>query len=545
MTIVLALIAIASVAAAVSVGFRALHTLQLEGYRIERFWRHSIERLSPRSFVETAIAVATLAIGATLSVMRVPGAEYLIAAAAAAEAALLSWRIWTRPSKKPIVLTTRMYRIIAMTVVLCAVLAAASGWKVFVLWTIFAVGSPHVGAAALAATAYAIGAFLAIAMPFIGMAALTVLEPLEATLRRGFVTRAKRRLEAVSPIVIGVAGSYGKTTTKAALAAVLSAKYKVLATPESYNTLLGVTRTINEQLADDTEVLIVEMGARHPGDIAAICDLVQPAVGVITRLGPQHLEYFKTEDTIVRAKTELLRSLPADGIAIVDADGLSEFRAPHDWTARTIRVSARPEAASDALIGDIAVSGQGTSFSVTRADGSHVEATTKLLGRHAAFNSALAVVAGLELSIDPIAIRSGLTLLAPVEHRLQIVRNDSVIVIDDAFSSNPEGFAAALEVLGSFPGRRILITPGMIELGDATVDAHITVAQLAAETCDVIILVGLSWPEEFAQTLRDSGFPHDALHLTASLTEASALLATMIGPGDVVLFENDLPDNFA
>ena len=348
----------------------------------------------------------------------------------------------------------------------------------------------------------------------------------------------------VDPIVIGVAGSYGKTTTKAALAAVLGARYRVLATPESYNTLLGVTRTINEQLTDDIEVFIVEMGARHPGDIAQICDLVNPKLGVITRLGPQHLEYFKTPETIVRAKTELARSLPADGVAIVDADGYSDF-ASVDWPATTIRVSAQPELGADVLVGDIAVSGAGTTFSMTRrSDGERLEMTTKLLGRHAAFNSGLAVVAGLELGIDPIGIRSGLSLLKPVSHRLEIVRNDSVVVIDDAFSSNPDGFAAALEVLGSFPGRRILITPGMIELGDQTVSAHIAAAKLAAQTCDIAIVVGRAAPPEFAQTLRDAGFGETKLFIAASLAEATEILGHLLQTGDVVLFENDLPDNF-
>ena len=230
----------------------------------------------------------------------------------------------------------------------------------------------------------------------------------------------------------------------------------------------------------------------------------------------------------MRAKTELARSLPADGVAIVDADGYSDF-ASVDWPAKTIRVSAQPELGADVLVGDIAVSGAGTTFSMTRrGDGERLEMTTKLLGRHAAFNSALAVVAGLELGIDPIGIRSGLSLLKPVSHRLEIVRNDSVVVIDDAFSSNPDGFAAALEVLGSFPGRRILITPGMIELGDQTVSAHIAAAKLAAQTCDIAIVVGRAAPPEFAQTLRDAGFGETKLFIAASLAEATEMLGHLL-----------------
>lgn len=537
MTAATTVIAVAGLAGAVSAGYRALHVLQLEGYRIERYLRHSREGLSAGSFAETGVATATLAVALALAAFGVPGTDLIVAAVALGEAALLGWLIWTRPSKKPIVLTARMYRIIAMTGALVFVLVALKVWGVglFRLTT---------GPTSAAVTYYALAAALTLLMPLVCVAALVVLEPIEATLRRGFVDKARARLAAVSPIVIGVAGSYGKTTTKAALAAVLSAKYRVLATPESYNTLLGVTRTINELLADDTEVLIVEMGARHPGDIAEICDLVRPTIGVITRLGPQHLEYFKTEETIVRAKTELARALPADGIAIADADGISDFAPPLDWTARTVRVSARPDSCAEAVLGDVVVSGEGTSFSVTRSDGSRIEAKTRLLGRHAAFNSALAVVAGLELGVDPIAIRTGLARLAPVTHRLEVVRNDSVVVIDDAFSSNPEGFAAALEVLAAFPGRRILITPGMIELGVRSVAEHVAIARLAAEACDIVILVGRAYPSEFATALRDSGLPEDSLHTTASLAEATEVLGTLLAAGDVVLFENDLPDNF-
>ena len=532
-------IAIAGFAAIVSSAYVVVHVLQLEGYRIERYIRHSWENQSLRNSFQALIALATIVSGVVLAVLRIPGAEYVVAIAATAESAALSWRIWTKPSKKPLVLTARVYRIILMVAALCCVTVLLGYIPLATVW--FATAS----AAGLAVTAYAVAAVIVICMPLIGVLALVVLEPLEIALRRGFINKARARLREVNPIVIGVAGSYGKTTTKAALAAVLGAKYKVLATPESYNTLLGVTRTINEQLTDDIEVFIVEMGARHPGDIAVICDLVSPKLGVITRLGPQHLEYFKTPETIVRAKTELARALPNDGVAIVDADGYSDFAAPLDWTARTVRVSARPDSGAQATIDDVRVNGEGTSFSVVRSDiDSRVEAKTRLLGRHAAFNSALAVVAGLELGVDPIAIRSGLALLAPVEHRLEIVRNDSVVVIDDAFSSNPDGFAAALEVLASFPGRRILITPGMIELGEQAVPAHVRIATLAAEACDIVILVGRTYPDEFAGTLRDAGFGETKLFIASSLAEATEILGHLLMAGDVVLFENDLPDNF-
>ncbi len=537
MTLALIIISLAAIDALVASGYQVVHTLQLEGYRTERYLRHGWENRSLVSAAHVWIALGTLVLGLALAGLRVPYADVVLAVLAITETFVFALRIWLRPRKKPIVLTARVYRIItAMTLLVLAVVAIK-------IWGIRLFGFAETPASA-ALSYYALFAALTLLMPFVGVAAICALGPIEARGRRKFVEQARARLARVSPIVVGVAGSYGKTTTKAALAAVLGAKYRVLATPESYNTLLGVTRTINEQLTDDVEVFIVEMGARHEGDIDEICQLVKPKYGVITRLGPQHLEYFKTPETIVRAKTELARSLPADGVAIVDADGYSDFSAP-DWTARTVRVSADPGRGAEIGVGDVAVSGAGTTFTLTRAsDGERLEMTTKLLGRHAAFNSGLAVVAGLELGIDPIAIRAGLSRLAPVDHRLQIVRSDTVTIIDDAFSSNPEGFAAALEVLGSFPGRRILITPGMIELGDQTISAHIAAAKQAAESCDIAIVVGRAAPPEFAQTLRDAGFGETKLFVVASLAEATEVLGHLLAAGDVVLFENDLPDNF-
>ncbi|TLM72178.1 MAG: UDP-N-acetylmuramoyl-tripeptide--D-alanyl-D-alanine ligase, partial [Actinobacteria bacterium] len=396
-----------------------------------------------------------------------------------------------------------------------------------------------------AAAAYAGFGGIVFAAPAFLVAAALLLSPVESLVRRRFIERARARLAEVGPLVIGVAGSYGKTTTKAALAAALSGRYRVLATPDSYNTLLGVTRTINELLTPEHEAFVVEMGARQPGDIAEICDLVHPEVGVVTSLGPQHLEYFKDEATVVRTKTELLRALPADGIAVVDADGIEDFAGAHDWTAPTTRVSAREGAGAEVTVTGVAFTGEGTSFTVRAAGHAFLALTTPLLGRHAAADCALAAVAALQLGVEPAAIAAGLAKMTPVPHRLEVVRNDSVVVIDDAFNSNPAGFSAALEVLGAFAGRKILITPGMVELGEETVAAHRRVGEQAARACDVVILVGRSWPAEFMDAILAGGLPAESLHGVASLAAASELLATMIRPGDVVLFENDLPDNFA
>jgi UDP-N-acetylmuramoyl-tripeptide--D-alanyl-D-alanine ligase len=462
----------------------------------------------------------------------------LVSAVGAIVATLIIWKVWARPVKKPFALTARMGRLLsvttALTVGLCVSVAELAHLAL----------PGRLGRSGLLLTLYAIGGALVAAEPIVAIASVVFLEPVERLLRLKYIAKARHRLEAVSPLVIGIAGSYGKTTTKCAIVAALSSKFKVLASPESYNTLLGVTKTINEQLNDDIAVFVVEMGARRPGDIAEICALVQPTVGIVTRLGPQHLEYFRTEETIVRTKTELLRALPSDGLAVVDADGLTDFSINDGWNVRTLRLSTQPEVSPDFLVSQIDMDASGTAFTVARKDSEVVLGHTRLLGPYAAINCAMALAVAVELGVEVGAVQESLELMKPVPHRLDVVRNDSVVVIDDAYSSNPAGFQAALEVLDSFPGRHILVTPGMVELGAASVPVHRAVAEIAARVCDVIVLVGQTLPEEFAMTLRDMGFSADTLKLVESLARATDLLASLIRPGDVVLFENDLPDNY-
>lgn len=526
------LIIIAGLVAYGARGFRTLHMLQLDGYRVERYLRHSLEKRTPGQFAIPSVIIVTAVAGAALLRVAPTWSAPVVTAFALAEAGLFAYGTARMPLKKPPVYTARLLRIAgAMDLVVAA--TALAGWV-----AVLRLGVDR------AMGVYVLAGVIVWAAPVLASVGVLLLEPLEARIRRGFVRQAEERLREVAPLVIGVAGSYGKTTTKHALAAVLSARHRVFATPESYNTLLGVTRAINEQLDGDTEVFVVEMGARQPGDIDEICGLVRPRIGVVTRLGNQHLEYFKTSESVVRTKTELLRALPNDGTAVVDADGLTDFAPPLEWSARTLRVTADAGREAECRVSDVELSGQGTAFTVTLADGSAIEARTPLLGRHAAANCALAVVVAHELGLTDDEIRRGLATMEPVPHRLQVVRSDTVTVIDDAFNSNPEGFAAALEVLAAFSGRRILVTPGMVELGSETVPAHVRIAELAADSCDVVILVGRNAPPEFARTLQAKGFGADRLVPVESLAKATELIGTMVRAGDVVLFENDLPDNF-
>jgi len=538
MTLMLQVMAAVTLVALACRAYRSLHMLQLDGYRAERYVRHSWQNMAWRDY-GTWIAGYAGAFLIAISGYRTEAGwpAYVLVGAWVAQVVVLTWSTWTGPVKVPFAMTARMTRLLTATALLTfalgalAVLLASSGLS-------------RAGSMSLAVTSYLLAGALVLLEPALVVAAVLLLGPLEARNRRRFVNAARRRLESVRPLVIGVAGSYGKTTTKSALVATLSSKFKVLASPESYNTLLGVTRTINECLTDDVDVFVVEMGARQAGDIAEICDLVHPTVGVVTRLGPQHLEYFGSAAAIIRAKTELLRALPPEGFAVVDADGLTDFRTSDGWAVPVTRVSTQPAVEADVLLSVTSISSAGSVFKAEWRDGTVLESRTPLMGRHAAFDCGLAAVVALKMGVEPRGIADGLQSMQSVPHRLEVVRDDSVVVIDDAYNSNPAGFEAALEVLGSLEGRRILVTPGMIELGSATVGAHERIAALAAAVCDVVILVGRTYPKEFLSVLLDSGLPPGGLRLVSSLAEATEMLGQLVRAGDVVLFENDLPDNF-
>jgi UDP-N-acetylmuramoyl-tripeptide--D-alanyl-D-alanine ligase len=514
---------------------KSLHMLQLDGYKPSRYLKHGLDRTAKSRIslgqwlLTCGVVLIWVATGVFPShieiVMTVWG---IVAAANVAVVASAPM------AKKPLVWTARMVRLAAAAVTIALVPMVAVAWR-------------EVGASSSSGYAWLFTtlAIYTTATPIFALLAVTALEPLELLLRAGFVAKARKTLRATSPLVIGIAGSFGKTTTKSALSAVLSPKFRVVATPESYNTLLGVTKTINDLLVPDTDILIVEIGARHRGDVAEVCRLAQPSIGVITRLGEQHLEYFGTIENIIAAKTELLGALPDDGLAIVDADGVTDFSQQDAWSGRLLRVSGQPQAHTEYRLEHVSLDTHGTTFNLVERDGTRHEFSTRLLGSGAAMDCALACVVALNLGVHADAISQALASMPPVPHRLQVVRDDRVTVIDDAFNSNPQGFVDALHVLSAFANRRrIVVTPGMVELGPESVRSHELVADAMTETCDFIMLIGDSWPAEFRQRLLANGFPSSSLFVFDSLDESTEFLGSFLQQGDVVLYENDLPDNY-
>ncbi len=370
--------------------------------------------------------------------------------------------------------------------------------------------------------------------------------PIEKLVSEMYFRDAQKKLAARPDLIkIGITGSYGKTSVKFILGTILQEKFQVLVTPSSFNTPMGVTRIIREKLMPAHQVFVAEMGARHVGDIKEMCRLVHPHHGVLTSVGPQHLDTFKTLERIKSTKYELMDAIP-DGGCCFFPDDKAICRELFDKTRKAKRLcSIHPDADdADVWATDIRVSPAGSSF-VLHTLNDEIACQTRLLGEHNIQNIVLAATVGIHLGMTLRQIARGISKVMPVEHRLQLIPSTGVTIIDDAFNSNPKGAQAALKVIKEFEGRRIIITPGMVELGAGEEQFNHDFGTMMAECVDVAILVGKKHTAPIAKGLKEAGFPEENLYVVSNLEEASAILRQIGRPGDVALFENDLPDNYS
>jgi len=379
--------------------------------------------------------------------------------------------------------------------------------------------------------------------PFLMLAGAAITAPIEKRINDGFLNEAREKLLAMKDLrKVGITGSYGKTSTKMILAAVLGEKYDTLATPGSFNTPMGVTRVVREQLSPIHQIFLCEMGAKQKGDIAELCELAHPTIGVLTAIGQQHLETFGSQQAIIDTKFELLESLPKDGLAIVNGDEPMITENLHRCPCRVLRYGLGAENQHRAE--DISYGPAGTEFTYCCGD-IRESFRTPLLGRHMVINILAALALGSELGVDMNKMKRAIRRLPSIEHRLQLRSAGSYNIIDDAFNSNPAGAAAALEVLSSFRGgKKIVVTPGMVELGEQEHELNHRLGQQLAEVCDHIILVGKKHSLPLQEGVASADFPKERLYVAADLNDARAHLSRIVAAGDVVLFENDLPDTY-
>lgn len=369
--------------------------------------------------------------------------------------------------------------------------------------------------------------------------------PMEKAINHRFYREAKKIIdENKNLIVIGVTGSFGKTSTKNYLASLLAEKYNILVTPGNYNTLLGVVRTIREQLRPYHQIFIVEMGAKQPGDIKEICDLVHPEIGIVTAVGEMHLETFKSVENIQKTKFELINALPDNGLGIINVD--SQYA--RDFKGISSKCKIKKYAINekaDIKAEEVEYGAGGVSFTLSTNKERY---DSLLLGSGNLLNILASITVAEHLQIPVQKQKNAIARLQSVEHRLSMRRSNGITILDDAYNSNPNGAKMALEVLKNFTlskeNRRIVITPGFVEMGVRQFEANKELGNNIALCSDYAIIVNATNREAIKSGLEQQGFTGEKYFLADSLNQAHAHLATIIKTGDIVLYENDLPDNF-
>ena len=513
-----------------------LHVFQLESYKPPRYLSWILDRGRDRLIRHSHMAAFPLLIVAWIAYNRT-GLWWIVLSITAVWGILFASSRHYRgaPPKKPLAFTHRMKRLMGFALFFAA-LPVAGGLTLGVLH-----GIPG------GVFYYLLGLFVADLMAplLVYVAALSTL-PIEKHIQNGFKKQARNKLEAMRELVtIGITGSYGKTSVKFIVAEILSQRFNVLATPGSYNTPMGICIVVNNQLRPDHQVLVLEMGMRYRGDIRELCDIAPPDLAIVTDVGIAHLETMGSIENIAVEKSDILAGLKSEGVAVLNIDnphvaGMTKRAPGKIWR---VSVEGHPEA--DISAKNLRYGPEGASFDVIDDTGQEQSFKTQLLGRHNVLNILLGVAVGRQLGLRLRQIAHAVARVEPVEHRLQLRRQGAITVIDDAFNANPVGARNAVEVLGSFEtGRRVIVTPGMVELGEQQWDENKTFGKHIAGNVDLAVLVGEQQTRPIQEGLLDEAFPSEKTKIFPSFFEAHSFLQGYLQPGDVVLYENDLPDQY-
>ena len=510
---------------------RAVHIFQLESYQHPsyRLWLHRNKKevLAPKRWFPVLVMTLGLYFGKWWLLL-IGGALFVLLC---------------RPprAKRPLAYTARVKRLLA-TAALCFILyMLAVGW-LYYLCVLYAYGTGS-GAWLLIGTLFPLTAPAVSVLLQYRLVLLfdAINSPVEKAISGYYVEDARKILRGMPRLrVVGITGSYGKTSTKHFLYQLLSTRFEVYMTPGNYNTTLGVVRAVREGLRPTHEIFLCEMGARHRGDIREICRLVRPTCGVLTSIGPQHLETFGSQENVVRGKLELAEEV-ADNGGTMFLNFDSTLVAQQKYEGKTITYGINGK---DYTISNLSVDENGSRFTVTAADGRQ-EFRTRLLGEANVQDLCGAVAVAHELGVPLAELAAAARELQPVPHRLELRRRAGLSVIDDAYNSNPEGAQVALRTLALCGGTRICITPGLVELGEQELAYNRELGAYAAPRCDWLLTVG---KQERAAAIREgaagAGLRRDRILACDTVQEALARAAALEGENKMALLLNDLTDNY-
>lgn len=341
----------------------------------------------------------------------------------------------------------------------------------------------------------------------------------EKMLFLSFQKEAKAKLAQMEQLkVIAITASYGKTSIKNFLAQILSLKFPIYATPRSVNTLGGIIKDINEDLPNNTQVYIVEAGARAKGDIDEIVTLVEPHIAIVGKIGEQHIEYFKTLENIRNTKMEIIHSSRLEKAFVHDSAQVRE----ND----KIKIFGED-------IHNIESTLEGISFDMD-INGSVEHFTCKLLGDFNAINIAATIHVALILGMDIEVIKRAVLNLKGVEHRLQRIEAGGKIIIDDSFNGNFDGMMSSYALASTYGGRKVIITPGIVESSES---ANVTLAQKIDDVFDLVIITG-----KVNFKILDLHVRKSEKIILEDKSKMQEILAQHTRAGDLILFSNDAPN---
>ena len=385
---------------------------------------------------------------------------------------------------------------------------------------------------------------LAFLNPIIIYIANLINKPIEKLVFEHFKRLASNKLKSMKDLKkIGITGSYGKTSTKYALNEILNVKFNSFATEKSFNTMNGLMISINNKLDKFSEIFVAEMGAFKRGEIKEKCNFIKPKYGILTTIGTAHLESFGSQENVQKAKFELIDSLPDDGIAVLNMDDEYQRSYKIKSNCKVVWVSTKNDKA-DVYAKNIKLSNKGTEFTCVFDKKKTHKFETRLLGNANVYNilESIAMAYSLGMTLDEIA--TGVKRIKNVEHRLEMKKYFNIHLIDDAYNSNPVGAKMALDVLKMMDGKKIIVTPGMIELGDKQYELNNEFGKQISKVCDEVILVGTEQTKPIYDGLKESNYDLDHVYIINDVKEAFPLMKKLSDKNTYALLENDLPDIF-
>lgn len=529
-------ISIANAALLCLIAGKFLQILQLSGYKIKGYnvWLKDtkakyISRLAMLSFLSLACVLVTNALFDVYhqdSIYSYLGLIFYIYFSI-----YFIIKMVNAPQKTPLAQTRRMARLISCLFIICLGITFVLIW-VCTEWLWF--------------IKFGVVVLTPLLLPILVPLSHFIMLPLESFIRWSYIRKAKAKLAKRPDLIrIGITGSYGKTSVKHILFDMLNEKYNVCMSPHSFNTPMGLTKVVLKYLKPENHILIAEMGAKQVGDIAYLCNIIHPQHAIITGIGSQHLETFGSVENIKKTKNELVLSLPENANVVFNMENEGSKELYEECKLKNKFLAGFGEN-SELKVSNTEITSNGMTFELEYKN-KRKKCTCNLIGKHNLENILLSATLALKLGVSLEGIARAISELQPVAHRLEVIRNQNITVLDDAFNSSVEGSTAAVEVLSSFKDSvKICITPGMVEMGTEEFKVNENFGSQLGEVCDYVILVNKVNQEALKKGLENTKIPKENIFLVDTLKLAKQKLGELITPDKnyVVLFENDLPDNY-